>query len=82
MDKRKIPVTVIGEITNIGRELGCDELEDDDVWELLSSHSEELTDNDLLLDQQKAIEKAANDAEEQDNVKVKEFTLNEFEDSF
>jgi hypothetical protein len=44
--------TVIEETTNIGRELGFDGLENDDVWELLSSHSEELTDDDLLLDQQ------------------------------
>jgi hypothetical protein len=37
--------TVIEEITNIGRE-------NDDVRDLRSSHPEELTDDDLLLDQQ------------------------------
>jgi hypothetical protein len=40
--------TVIKEI-NIGRELGFYELEINDVLELLNSHSEELTDDDLLL---------------------------------
>jgi hypothetical protein len=79
MDKRKIPVTVTEEITNIGRELGCDELENDNVQELCSSHSEELTDNDpLCLDQQRAFEKADSDAEERDNMQVKEFTHKEF----
>jgi hypothetical protein len=34
-----------------------------------------LTDYDLLLDQQRAFEEAGNDAEERDNVQVKEFTL-------
>jgi hypothetical protein len=41
--------TVIEEITNTGRELGFDELENGDVQELFKSHSEELTDDDLLL---------------------------------
>jgi hypothetical protein len=31
--------TVTEEITNIGRELGLDGLENDDGWELLNSHS-------------------------------------------
>jgi hypothetical protein len=43
--------TVVEEI-NIGRELGFVALENDDVLELLNSHSEELTDHDLLLDKQ------------------------------
>jgi hypothetical protein len=61
-------------MTNIGRELGFDGLENDDVRELLNSHSEELIDDDLLLlDQQKAFEEAENNAEERDNVQVKEF---------
>lgn len=38
--------TVIQRITNIGRELGFDELENDDVHGLLKSHSEVLTDDD------------------------------------
>jgi hypothetical protein len=64
MDKRKTPVTVTEEITSIGRELGCDELEHDGR-ELCSPHSEELIDNDLLLlDQQRAFEKADSDDEE------------------
>jgi hypothetical protein len=41
--------TVIEEITNIGRELEFDGLENDAVRELLNSHLEELTDDDLLL---------------------------------
>jgi hypothetical protein len=41
-----------------------------------------LTDDDLLLDQQRAFEEADSGAEEQDNVQVKEFTLKEFEDIF
>jgi hypothetical protein len=42
-----------------------------------------LTDDDLLLlDQQRAFEEADNDAEERDNVQVKEFTLKEFENIF
>jgi hypothetical protein len=42
-----------------------------------------LTDDDfLLLDQQRAFEEADNDAEERDNVQVKEFTLKESEDIF
>jgi hypothetical protein len=41
--------TVLEEITNIGREPGFVGLENYDVWELLNSHSEELTDEDLLL---------------------------------
>jgi hypothetical protein len=73
---------VIEEI-NIGRELGFDGLENDDVRKLLNSHSEELNDDDfLLLDQQMAFEEADNDAEERDNVQVMEFTLKEFEDIF
>jgi hypothetical protein len=40
--------TVVEEI-NIGRELRFDGLENDDVRELLNSHSEELIDDDLLL---------------------------------
>jgi hypothetical protein len=44
---------------------------------------EKSTDDDLLLlDQQRAFEEADNDAEEQDNVQVKEFILKEFEDIF
>jgi hypothetical protein len=41
-----------------------------------------LTNDDLLFDQQRAIEEADNGAEERDNVQVKEFTLKEFEDIF
>jgi hypothetical protein len=78
-----IEETVIEEITNIGRELGFDGPENDDVRELLNAHSEELTDDDLLLlDQQRAFEEADNDTEERDNVQVKEFTLKEFENFF
>jgi hypothetical protein len=72
---------VIDEITNFGRELGFDGLENDDVRELLNSHSEELKDDGLLLlDQQRASEEAENDAEERDNVQMKEFILKEFGD--
>jgi hypothetical protein len=64
--------TVIEEIINTGRKLGFDELENDDVRELLSSHSEELTDDDLLLlDYQRAFEEAEN-AEKRNNVQVRE----------
>jgi hypothetical protein len=52
------------------------------VRELLSSHSEELTDDDLHLEQQRAIAEADNAAEERDNVQVKVFTLKESEDIF
>lgn len=69
-------------MTNIRRELGFDGLWNDDVQELLSSHLEELTTDDLLLDQHGAFEEANNDAEEWDNVQLKEFTLKEFEDIF
>jgi hypothetical protein len=56
--------TVI-EITDTEKELGFDGLENDDVRELLYSHSEEWTDNDLLLlDQQRSFEDADNDTEE------------------
>jgi hypothetical protein len=42
-----------------------------------------LTDDDLLLlDQRSSFEEADNDAEERDNVQVKEVTLKESEDSF
>jgi hypothetical protein len=42
-----------------------------------------VTEGDLLhLDQQRAYEEADNDVEERDNVRVKEFTLKEFEDVF
>jgi hypothetical protein len=72
--------TIIEEITNIGRELGFDGLENDDVWELLNSLSEVLTDDDLLLlEQQRASEEANSDAEKRDNLHVKEFTFKEFE---
>ncbi|KAM9033903.1 uncharacterized protein LOC105749892 [Sarcophilus harrisii] len=73
--------TVIEEITNIGRKLGFDELENGDAQELLISHSEELTDNDLHLEQQ-VFEEANNDLKESDNMQMKEFTLKEFEDLF
>ncbi|XP_051842461.1 uncharacterized protein LOC127554692 [Antechinus flavipes] len=73
--------TVIEEITNIGRKLGFDELENGDAQELLISHSEELTDNDLHLEQQ-VFEEASNDLKESDNMQMKEFTLKEFEDLF
>jgi hypothetical protein len=82
MDKRKIPVTATEEITNNGRELGFDELVNNDVQELFSSRSEELSNDDLFLDQQTASEEAENMAEEPDNVQVKDFTLKEFEDNF
>jgi hypothetical protein len=49
MEKRKIPVTVIEEITNIRWELAFDEVENDDIREQLSSLFEELTDDNLLL---------------------------------
>jgi hypothetical protein len=55
---------VIEEITNIGRELGTDGIENDCVRELLNSHSQALTDDDLLFDQQRAFEEADNDTEE------------------
>jgi hypothetical protein len=71
--------SVIEEITNIGRVSGLHELENDDVRELLKSHLEEVTDDNLLLlDQQRVFEDAENDTEEQDNVQVTEFTLKEF----
>jgi hypothetical protein len=67
---------VIEEITNIGRELGFDGLENDGVRELLNAHSEELTDDALqLLDQQRSLEEADSDVEELDDIQVKEFTL-------
>jgi hypothetical protein len=73
---------VIEEITNFGRVLGFDRLENDEVRDLLNSPSEELTDDDLLLsNQQRAFEKADNDTEE-NNVQVIEFTLKEFEGIF
>jgi hypothetical protein len=37
--------------TSIARELGFDDLENDNFRELLNSHSEQLTDDFLLLDQ-------------------------------
>jgi hypothetical protein len=44
---------------------------------------EELTADYLIfLDQQRTFEEADIDAEERDNVQVKEFTLKEFEDFF
>jgi hypothetical protein len=53
------------EITNTGRELEFYGLETDDIWELPSSHSEELTDDYLLLlYEQRAFAEADNDAEE------------------
>jgi hypothetical protein len=55
--------TVAEGITNIGRELGFDGLENDDVQELLNPHSEELTDDDLLLEH-RAFEDGDNHAEE------------------
>jgi hypothetical protein len=58
-----------------------DGLENDDVRELLSSHAKELTDDDfLLLNKKQTYEEADSDAEEGDNMQVKEFTLKEFED--
>jgi hypothetical protein len=58
-------------------------LENEDVWELFNSHSEKLADDDLLLsDQQRASEEADNDAEEQDYMRLKKFTLKESEDNF
>jgi hypothetical protein len=49
--------TLITEITNIGREVGFDGLEND-VRELLNSHLKELIDDDfLLLDQQEHLKK-------------------------
>jgi hypothetical protein len=41
-----------------------------------------LTDDFLLLDQQRAFEKAVNVAKERDNVQVKEFTFKKFEGIF
>jgi hypothetical protein len=41
-----------------------------------------LTDDLRLLDQQRTFEETDNDAEERDNVQVKEFTLREIEDIF
>ncbi|XP_036597382.1 tigger transposable element-derived protein 1-like [Trichosurus vulpecula] len=74
---------IIEEITNIGRKLGFDELESDNVLELLEAHSEELTDDDFLhLDQQRVFEDVGDDTEEADNMQMKEFTLKEFEDIF
>uniref|UniRef100_A0A5F8GLC9 Tigger transposable element-derived protein 1-like n=1 Tax=Monodelphis domestica TaxID=13616 RepID=A0A5F8GLC9_MONDO len=74
---------VVEEITNIGRKLGFDDLESDNVLELLDSHSEGLTTDDFLhLDQQRAFEDIDNDTEEADNKQMKEFTLKEFEDIF
>jgi hypothetical protein len=73
--------TVIEEI-NFGRVLGFYGLENDDVRDLLNSHSEELTDDDLLLSDQRGFEEAENDTGEQNNVQVMEFTLKEFEDIF
>jgi hypothetical protein len=59
------------------------DLENDDIRALLSLHSEQLTDDDLLhLIQQRAFEEAESNAEERDNMQVKEFTLTEFEDIF
>jgi hypothetical protein len=70
--------TVVKKLTNVGREFGFNGLENDDFRELLNSHSVELTYDVLLLDEQRAFE----EAEEQDNVQVNEFTLKEFEDIF
>jgi hypothetical protein len=64
------------------REGGFGGPENEDVWELLSSHLKELTDGFLLLDHQKASEKVDSDAEELENVQVREFNLKEFEDVF
>jgi hypothetical protein len=73
--------TVTEEITDAERELRFDGLENYEVWELLNSHSEEMADDDLLLlDQQRALEEG--DAEEQDNMQLKKFTLKEFEGNF
>ncbi|XP_044522035.1 uncharacterized protein LOC123238854 [Gracilinanus agilis] len=74
--------TVIEEITNFERKLGFDELENGDVQELLISHSEELADDDLHLEQQQVFEEANSDTIVADNVQMKEFTLKEFEDIF
>jgi hypothetical protein len=69
--------TVIEEITNTGRELGFDETENNGVQELLNSHSEELTDDDvLLLDQQRAFKKPTVMPKIRDNMHVKELILN------
>jgi hypothetical protein len=73
------------EITHIGREPVFDGLENDSVQELVNSHSEELSDDGLiLLAQQRAVDEADSDAEEQDqdNIQVEEFTIKEFEDIF
>jgi hypothetical protein len=56
--------TVQQEIRNIGRKHGYGGLENDGVRKLLNSQSEELTDDDLLFDQQRAFEGADNDTEE------------------
>jgi hypothetical protein len=56
-------------VINIGRELGFYELENEDVLELLSSHSEELTDDLLLLTEQRTFEEVDNDTEERDMCK-------------
>jgi hypothetical protein len=41
--------SAVEEVTNTGGELGFPGLENIDVWELHDSHSEELTDDDLIL---------------------------------
>lgn len=70
---------VVEEITDIGRQLGFDELDTTNVSDLLKSHSEEMTDGDLLnLDQQRVFEEADTD-EEVDNVQIKEFSIKEYE---
>jgi hypothetical protein len=56
---------VTEEITNTGGELGFYGQETEDILKLLSSHSEELTDDYLLLlDEQRAFEEAGNDTKE------------------
>jgi hypothetical protein len=73
---------LIEEKTSIGRKLRFHELGNGDVRKLLSSHSEELTDDDLFLDQQRAFEEADNEAEGRDDVQVKDLILKELEDIF
>jgi hypothetical protein len=56
---------VTEEIRNTRKVLGFYGQETEDIRKLLSSHSEELTDDYLLLlDEQRAFEEADNDAEE------------------
>ena len=74
--------TVVEEITDIGRQLGFDEIDNENVHELIESHAEDLSDNDLInMEQQRAYEQ--NDEEECiETQPAKELTLNDLDEMF